>query len=87
MTIRVRPMCPVPAARRRRTGHIGVFVAVNQGGAWSLGTSETLRGLAVTYGVLALVHLYLAVETGATWSAALAVAYLCVAAGCVKSGR
>jgi hypothetical protein len=81
-------MCPVPAARRG-TGHIGVFVAVvgvNPGGAWSLGTSEILRGLAVTYGVLALVHLYLAVETGATWSAALAVAYLCVAAGCVIEG-
>ncbi|MFI9452706.1 hypothetical protein [Amycolatopsis sp. NPDC052450] len=39
----------------------------------------------MTYGVLALVHLYLAVETRATWSAVLAVAYLCVAAGCVKS--
>lgn len=39
------------------------------------------RGLAVTYAVVAIIQLYLAISTGATWAGVLAALWLCAALG------
>ncbi|WP_410663475.1 hypothetical protein [Amycolatopsis sp. lyj-84] len=40
------------------------------------------RGFAVTYAVVAIVQIYLALSTGATWAGLLAVLWLLAALGC-----
>ncbi|WP_328615949.1 hypothetical protein OHS18_03885 [Amycolatopsis sp. NBC_00355] len=40
------------------------------------------RGLAVTYAVVAVIQVYLAVTTGVVWAVALAAVFLLVAVAC-----